>query len=164
MAPRWERLAGPPTLEGKVYLDTELRPYRSLSAQAFKLMLIVVIIVNAAVGIVFMAHGAAPVAGFCGLDVLALWIAFRVNYRAARAVERVQLTPLAMYVERRDANGAAKHWVLNPVWAQVREESVGVSVWSGGQGLTIGSFLPPDERAEFAKRLGAALYRAKRGS
>jgi len=151
-------------LEGKIYLDTELHPYRSLSAQAFKMMLIAVIIVNATIGIVFLAHGAAPVAGFCGLDVLALWIAFRVNYRAARAVERVRLTPLAMHVERRGPDGLARHWVLNPVWAQVREESVGVSVWSGGRGLTIGSFLPPDQRAQFARALATALYRAKRGA
>jgi uncharacterized membrane protein len=164
MAPRWERTAEPPLLEGKVYLDTELRPYRSLSAHAFKLMLIVVIIVNGVVGVVFMAHGAAPVAGFCGLDVLALWVAFAVNYRAARSVERVRLTPLSMHVERRDPSGLAKHWVLNPVWASVREESVGVTVWSGGQALTIGAFLPPDARAEFARTLGTALYRAKRGA
>lgn len=164
MAPRWERTAEPPTLEGKIYLDTELRPYRSLSAQAFKLMLIVVIAINAAIGAVFMAHGAAPVAGFCGLDVLALWIAFRTNYRAARAVERVRLTPMAMHVERRNPGGLVKHWVLNPIWASVREESVGVSVWSGGQALTIGAFLAPDQRAELARTLGAALYRAKRGA
>jgi len=164
MAPRWERAAGPPTLEGKIYLDTELRPHRSLSAQAFKLMLIVVIVINAVVGIVFMAHGAAPVAGFCGLDVLALWLAFRINYRAAQTRERVRLTPLAMHVERRDPKGTSKHWVLNPVWARVQEESVGVSVWSGGQALTIGAFLPPDERSAFAKALDAALYRAKRGA
>jgi uncharacterized membrane protein len=163
MAPRWERAAEPPMLEGKVYLDTELHPYRSLSAQAFKLMLIAVIVVNAVVAIVFMAHGAAPVAGFCGLDVLALWVAFRMNYRSARALERVRLTPLAMHVERRDARGCARHWVLNPVWAQVREENVGVSVWSGGQALTIGSFLPPEQRSEFAQVLSTALYRAKRG-
>ena len=164
MAPRWERTAGPPALEGKIYLDTELRPYRSLSARAFKLMLIVVIVINAVVGIVFMIYGAAPVAGFCGLDVLALWIAFRVNYRAARATERVRLTPLAMHVERRDQKGVARHWVLNPVWASVREDRAGVAVWSGGKALTIGAFLPPDERAEFARTLGTALFRAKRGS
>jgi len=151
-------------LEGKVYLDTELRPYRSLSAQAFKLMLVIVIVVNIVIGGVFMMHGAAPVAGFCGLDVLALWVAFRLNYRAARMVERVRLTPLAMHVERRDPAGRAKHWVLNPVWARVQQESVGVSVWSGGQALKIGSFLPPDERAAFARTLGVALFRAKRGS
>lgn len=164
MAPRWERAAEPPQLEGKVYLDTELRPYRSLSAQAFKLMLIVVTIINAVIAIVFMTHGALPVGGFCGLDVLVLWLAFRVNYRAAKAVERVRLTPLAMHVERRDPAGRAKHWVLNPVWARVQQESVGVSVWSGGQALTLGAFLPPDQRAAFAQTLGTALYRAKRGA
>jgi uncharacterized membrane protein len=50
------------------------------------------------------------------------------------------------------------------VWARVREESVGVSVWSGGGALRIGAFLAPEERAEFARQLDLALYRAKRGA
>lgn len=92
MTPRWERTATPPSFEGEaLFMDAELRPHRSLSAKAFKYMLIAVIGVNAIVAAVFVAQGAFPVAGFLGLDVLALWWAFRVNYRAGRALERVQV-------------------------------------------------------------------------
>jgi uncharacterized membrane protein len=164
MTPRWERTQSPPPIEGKLYLDTVLRPHRSLSLRAFKLMLIVVIVINAAIASVFLARGAFPVAGFCGLDVLALWLAFRVNYRAARAEEHVMLTPLQMQVERKSPHGTASYYVLNPIWAKVREESVGVSIWSGGEALRVGAFLPPDERTAFARQLDLALYRAKRGA
>jgi uncharacterized membrane protein len=164
MTPRWECTQSPPPLEGKLYLDTVLRPHRSLSLQAFRLMLIVVIVVNLAIAIVFASRGALPVAGFLGLDVLALWVAFRINYRAARAEERIRLTPLQMQVERRAPSGAASHFILNPVWARVREEDAGVCIWSGGGALCVGAFLPPDERAAFARQLDLALYRAKRGA
>jgi uncharacterized membrane protein len=164
MTPRWERTQSPPPLEGKLYLDTVLRPHRSLSPRAFRLMLLVVVVVNVAVGAAFMARGAFPVAGFLGLDVVALWLAFQINYRAARAEERILVTPLQMQVERRNPSGAVSYFVLNPVWARAREESVGVAIWSRGASLRVGAFLSPEERAEFARALDLALYRAKRGA
>jgi uncharacterized membrane protein len=164
MTPRWERTQSPPPLEGKLYLDTTLRPHRSLSLAAFRLMLMLVIFVNLIVGAFFLVRGAFPVTGFLGLDVLALWLAFRINYRAAKAEERIVLTPLQMQVERRSPSGATSYFVLNPVWAKAREESVGVSIWSGGRALRVGAFLSPDERAELARQLDLALYRAKRGA
>ena len=126
-------------------------------------MLLVVVIVNVAVASVFLARGAFPVAGFLGLDVVALWLAFRINYRAAKAEEHILLTPLQMQVKRRSASGAVTYFLLNPVWAKAREESLGVSVWSGGGALRLGAFLSPDERSELARQLDLALYRAKRG-
>jgi len=164
MTPRWERTQSPPPLEGKLYLDTVLRPHRSLSSQAFRLMLLVVIIVNVVIGAFFLARGAFPVTGFLGLDVLALWLAFKLNYRAAKAEEHIVLTPLQMQVERKSPSGATSYYVLNPVWAKAREENLGVSIWSGGRALRVGAFLPPDQRAEFARQLDLALYRAKRGA
>jgi uncharacterized membrane protein len=164
MTPRWERTQSLPPLEGKLYLDTTLRPHRSLSLTAFRLMMLVVIVSNLVIGAFFLARGAFPVTGFLGLDVFALWLAFRINYRAAKAEEHIVLTPLQMRVERRSPDGESSYFVLNPVWAKAREESVGVSIWSGGRALRVGAFLPPDERAEFARQLDLALYRAKRGA
>src|SRR5689334_4026424 len=105
MTPRWERTQSLPPLEGKLYLDTTLRPHRSLSPTAFRLMMVVVIVANLVISAFFLARGAFPVTGFLGLDVLALWVAFRVNYHAARAEEHIVLTPLQMQVERRSPNG-----------------------------------------------------------
>lgn len=165
MIPRWERSPGPPpSLEGKPLLfDAVLRPYRSLSAQAFKVMLIAVIVVNVAVASVFIAQGAFPVAGFLGLDVLALWLAFRWNYRAGEIAEYVQVAPGSVHVAAIDKHGAATHWVLNPIWARVAQDGRGVLIRAGDGQMRIGAFLSPKECASFADALSLALHKAKRG-
>lgn len=163
MTPRWEIREAPPELDGVLFMDAVLRPNRSLSLTAFRLMLIVVIVINVAVAAAFVAHGAYPVAGFLGLDVLALWLAFRINYRAAHAEERVRLAQSALHIERRDARGTIRHWVLNPIWAQVAEDGRGVAVRGGKGSMRLGTFLSPAEREEFATALREALFRAKRG-
>lgn len=153
-----------PQMEGALYMDAVLRPHRSLSGAAFKLVLAAMIAVNAIVGIAFWTQGAFPVAAFLGLDVLALYLAFRWNYRAARAEERVRIASGKVHVASIDASGAAKHWVLNPVWARVVREGAGVLIRAGKIQIRLGAFLSPDECAEFAQALDAALYRAKRGA
>lgn len=131
---------------------------------AFKLMLGAAIVVNLAVAIFFVAKGAFPVVGFLGLDVLALWLAFRFNYRAAQRVERVVVAKHQVYVASSDPGAPTAHWVLNPVWARVLRDGAGVVVRSGQRQMRIGAFLSPKECETFAAALDGALYRAKRGS
>lgn len=144
-------------------MDAILRPNRSLSPRAFKLMLTIVVALNVAAASVFIAQGAYPVAGFLGLDVAAIWLAFRLNYRAAAQEERLQLSKDCLYLERRGVNGASRHFTLNPIWAQVDQDEAGVIIRSGKAMLRVASFLSPEERGEFAAALRAALFRAKRG-
>ena len=55
-------------------------PYRSLSKKDLKTMLIVCFIFFS-IGIFFWSIGAWPVFGFLGLDVLCLYLAFKINYK-----------------------------------------------------------------------------------
>jgi uncharacterized membrane protein len=164
MAPRWERSTDAPSLDGQLFMDAVLRPHRSLSLQAFKVMLIAIIVVNVAVAAVFVSQGAFPVAGFMGLDVLALWLAFRWNYRAAQIAEYVRVAPGQVHVAAVDRRGAATHWVLNPVWARVARDGRGVLIRDGAGQLRLGAFLSPKECESFAAALDLALHRAKRGA
>lgn len=151
-------------MDGRLFMDAVLRPHRSWSLKAFKLMLIAVIVVNVAIAIVFVSQGAFPVAGFLGLDVLALWLAFRWNYRAAQAAEYVRIAPGKVHVAAVDKDGAATHWVLNPVWARVARDGRGVLIRDGAGQMRLGAFLSPKECESFAMALDAALFRAKRGA
>lgn len=126
-------------------------------------MLIAVICANAAVAIFFIAQGAYPVAGFLGLDVLAIWWAFRWNYRAGQVAEYVQVAPGVVHVAAVDQRGEAKHWVLNPIWARVARDGRGVLIRAGAGQMRVGAFLSPKECASFAAALDAALHKAKRG-
>jgi len=151
-------------MAGQLFMDAVLRPHRSLSLRAFKTMLIAVIAVNVVVAVAFVSQGAFPVAGFLGLDVLALWLAFRWNYRAAQAAEYVRVAPGQVHVAAVDKDGAATHWVINPVWARVARDGRGVLIRDGAGQLRVGAFLSPKECQTFAAALDAALWRAKRGA
>jgi uncharacterized membrane protein len=163
MNPQWERAPAAPVIEGQLYMDAELRPHRSLSLAAFRLMLIVVIVANLVAGSVFVANGAFPVAGFLGLDVLALWLAFRWNYRAARLAEYVRVGPHRVHVASVGVKGEEAHWVLNPVWARVLRDGRGVLIRSGKRQIRLGAFLAPKECESLAAALDVALHRARRG-
>lgn len=163
MTPQWERAPGPPVMDGRLYLDAELRPHRSLSLTAFRLMLIVVIMANLIAAIVFIANGAFPVAGFLGLDVLALWLAFRWNYRAARIAEYVRVGAHRVHITSVGVKGEETHWVLNPVWAKVLRDGKGVLIRAGERQIRLGAFLAPKECKSLAEALDLALHRARRG-
>ncbi|WP_207455776.1 DUF2244 domain-containing protein [Azospirillum sp. SYSU D00513] len=145
-----------------VLFDAVLHPHRSLSARGFRILMGVVILINLMVGGIFLAQGAWPILAFCGMDILALWLAFRVNYRAARLYERVQLTETELTVQRVAWKRPERRWSFQPFWLRVsmdepaRHESQ-VVLSSHGQSLVVGSFLSPDERADFAKALKGAL-------
>lgn len=163
MTPTWERSPEAPHLDGALLMDATLRPHRSFSVRAFKYMLIAVIAVNALVAVFFWVQGAFPVAGFLGLDVLALWLAFRMNYRAGRAAEYVRIAPGKVHVAAVDQKGVATHWVLNPVWAQVAHDGRGVLIRERQGQIRIGAFLSPKECESFASSLSSALSKSKRG-
>ena len=106
---------------------------------------------------------------FSGLDVLAIYWAFRLNFRRAAAYEEIAVTPSALHVRRVTHLGHVSEWSFNPFWVRLdvqAHEEFGVerlALVSRGRSLTVGSFLGPDEKESFAKALTGALATAKRG-
>ncbi len=142
--------------------DAVLYPNRSLPNAGFLAVMAVVIGANFLFGIYFYAIGAWPVIGFCGLDVFAVWLAFKLSYRQGRLRERVRVTPDEMWVARVLPSGHETRWRLQPYWTRVsidrpvRHESQ-VRVTSKGGTLILGAFLSPEERGRFADALSGAL-------
>ena len=144
-----------------------LKPYRSLSPRGFALLLMLVATTCFASGLLFWSMGAWPIAGFFGLDILAIQFAFRLNYRAARAREIVEMTRERLRVERIAANGKSEIVDFNPYWARFQVERVPewgitrMALSSHGRSIDIGGFLNPDDREGFAEALQAALTRVR---
>src|SRR5882762_10088626 len=69
-----------------------LTPHRSLSPRGFLIFMLVLGGISFISGMVFLIAGAWPIFGFFGLNVLLVYWAFRINYRAARAYEEVTVT------------------------------------------------------------------------
>jgi len=153
-------------LEAPLHFNALLTPHRSLGRTGFIALMSVLIAVNFAAGMVFLLKGAWPIFGFCGLDVLLVWWAFRANYRAGRAYETVQLSDAELRVRRVDPKGNVAAWSFQPYWAQLIREAHAdgsVSIWlkSHGRALELAHCLSVPERLDFAAALGTALDRLR---
>jgi uncharacterized membrane protein len=146
-----------------------LTPHRSLGRAGFLAVMVFVGVVSFAAGLAFLLMGAWPVLGFFGLDILAIYWAFRINFRRARASEEIRMTPSELRVRRISHRGHVAEFVFNPLWVrldQKRHPEYGVErlyLASKGRRIAIGSFLSPDEKASFANALMSALQSARRG-
>jgi uncharacterized membrane protein len=146
-----------------------LTPHRSLNRTGFLIVMVFLSTVSFATGVVFLLMGAWPVFGFLGLDVLAIYFAFRINFRRARACEQISVTPSVLRVRRVSHRGHVMEWAFNPLWVRLDQEAddeYGVErlyLSSRGKRIAIGNFLAPSEKASFSKALAAALAAARRG-
>ena len=146
-----------------------LTPHRSLNRTGFLLVMTFLSVVSFATGVAFLLMGAWPVFGFLGLDVLAIYFAFRINFRRAQAREEISVTTTALRLRRVNHRGHVMEWTFNPLWVRLDQESddeYGIErlyLASRGRRVAIASFLSPEEKASFSKALIAALNSAKRG-
>ncbi len=144
-----------------VYFERVLLPHRSLPPRGFHLMMLFLGLVSVAVGIGFVLAGAWPVCGFFGLDVLALYLAFRLSYRSARQKEVLRLADDDFTVERVNIYGERATWRFQPFWLRIileerSDESNRLVIASHGRSLVIADFLGAPMRRELARSLSAA--------
>lgn len=157
--------SGTEAASDRVFFDAILRPHRSLSPGGFRLLMIVSAAALFAVGLLFWTIGAWPVIGFCGLEFVLLYAGFRLNYRAARAYERLRLSDDGLEVSRVRPNGrVSRLWRLQPAWLRIDidnppDHDSQLTLSSHGRRMVVGSFLTPDERLEVAEALRDALDR-----
>ncbi len=142
-----------------------LTPHRSLPPRGFFILMCAVGLVSFVAGMAFLMMGAWPVMGFFGLDVALIYVAFKLNYRAGRAYERVELDDEALTVTRVTPAGKSRSWRFNPYWVRVAvSERIGrtneLSIGSHGDRLVFGAFLTDAERIDLARALQDALRTA----
>jgi uncharacterized membrane protein len=153
-------------LQAETSFAAILTPHRSLGPKGFAVLMTAVCLVSFGTGLLFYLIGAWPVVGFMGLDLALIYIAFKLNYRAARLYEAVDLTPGALTVTRVQPSGKAESWSFNPYWVKLKlEDRIGrsseLSIASHGRRLVFATFLTDPEREDFAHALDAALSAAK---
>jgi uncharacterized membrane protein len=154
----------PPTVPGRIFFERVLLPYRSLPPRGFNALMLVLGAISIAVSVAFVTIGAWPVCGFFGLDVLLVYVAFRLSYRSARQRETLRLADEEFTVERIGIRGDRRFWRFQPFWLRVvyeehPDESNRLSVTSHGKSLAIGAFLPAPVRRDVAQSLREALAR-----
>jgi uncharacterized membrane protein len=149
--------------------SARLTPHRSLNRTGFLVVMAFVIVVSFTAGIAFLLMGAWPVFGFFGLDVLAIYWAFRVYFRRAKACEEIRVTPSELHVRRISHRGHVVEFTFNPLWVQLDRKihaEFGIErlyLVSKGRRIAIAGFLGAEEKESFSKALMAALHAARRG-
>ena len=146
--------------------DAVLTPHRSLTRAGFVVLITVFVVLSSAVGLYFLSIGAWPVTGFCGLEVVALYIAFRLSYRSGRLRETLQLSAERLTVRRFAPSGTMREWRFQPFWLRVDIDDPPandsrLTLTSHGRSLTVGGFLTAPERFALAQALRAALGRLR---
>lgn len=149
-----------------IYLDAVLTPNRSLSERGFAIGMAIVAVVFFLTGLMFWSMGAAPILGFFGLDMLAIWLAFRLSFRKQREQTRVIVTARSIRLHHTDPKGREKEAEVPSAFARVElDEPALPQSWlrieHGRTAWVIGRFLTPAERTSFAEALRKALRAAR---
>ncbi len=148
--------------------DVLLHPHRSLGRRGFVILMSLLAALSLAVSLPFLLHGAWPVAAFSGLAVTVVYLCFKRNYRAGRAVETVRLDDAELVVSRTLPDGPTERWRFQPFWLRVAVErplrpDSRLYLSSHGRRVAVGNFLTLQERLDLADALKAALSRWRAG-
>ena len=113
-------------------------------------------------GIIFMLKGAWPVFGFFGLDVLLVYIFFKINFRSGKKKEILILTKNQLIIEFYNSKKISKTYYLDAHWLQIRlsklkNEMSKLKISSKNKSIIIGSFLRYQEKIDVVKSLKKAL-------
>jgi uncharacterized membrane protein len=152
----------------ELIFSASLQPHRSLSPRGLRILMGFVALAGLAVTIPFFLLGAWPIVGFMGLDVLAIWLAFRYNNAAARACEQIFLSRFDLLVRSISWRGFIREARFNPRWTRLEREDhpdfglESLALVQGRARIEIGACLGRAERAEFAEAFGRALIDSKR--
>ena len=126
--------------------------------------MVILVTLNLAGGIMFLAIGAWPVMGFMGLDVAIAWWAFRRNFSDADRSERIVIEGEQVTLTRQIKTAKPLVSTFNRRWLRIEleydeaRELVGrLLLFSHGKATEIASFLGAEERQSLAKVLRQAL-------
>lgn len=150
-----------------IIFSATLAPHRSLGRRGFITLMGAIAGLWFLTGAYFWSLGAWPIFGFFGLDFLAIWLAFKLNYRAARAYEEVEVARSELTIRKVAPSGRVQEIRFNPAWVRLEVEKVAdegvrrIVVRARDKGVAVGTFLNPEDRATFAQAFGAALATAR---
>ena len=149
-----------------IHLDMVITPERSLPLAGFKVLLGALIVVNLVIGGVFLVMGAWPAPIFLGLDVLGVYIAFRISYRRAALRERVVVTADQVRVLRERAGASRPVWASPTAFTRVHLDRTGrhgaqLRLALSGKRFRVGQALGPRQLQDLAEAIEAAIRSAR---
>ena len=114
------------------------------------------------IGVYFWYLGAWPVFGFIGLDVVLLYYAFKINYRAGEIFETLRMEKESLLVTRNFPSGKKQSWKLESYWAKVElispnRNEHNLIIKSKDKTVLIGSFLNNSDKKKLFNKIQLAF-------
>jgi uncharacterized membrane protein len=106
----------------KLVFSARLHPNHSLSRNGRFFVLAGTVLVGVFISIPLSLLGAWPVIGFYGLDIMALYIAFRVCNARALDYEELILTEVELLFRKVSHKGSNREWRFNAFWVRLQRE------------------------------------------
>lgn len=149
-----------------LYMDAVIAPNRSMGGAGLKVVMGLLAGVAALVSIVFFIVGAWPAPLFLGLDVVLVWFALKVSFRALDRRERLRVSAETVEVIE-ERNGLSRTvWSSPTAFTSVDLEALGehemrVRLRLSGKRHSVGRALSPPEREALGQALREAIGRAR---
>ncbi|USG61148.1 DUF2244 domain-containing protein [Sneathiella marina] len=140
-----------------------LHPSRSLSRKGFLILMSAITGISFVAGIVFWSMGAWPVFGFFGLDVLLIFGAFHLNFRAGRRREVIEIKRDMVLITRISPDGRSRRDEFQAYWARSLLSKGQLWITNRGRSYEIGSFLGEEEKEEVQGLIAQALNTYRTG-
>jgi uncharacterized membrane protein len=146
----------------KNFLDIKIYPNQSLRPKNFIILMFLIIIPAGFISIAFYLIGAWPVLGFMGLEIILIYIAFKILFYRNKFYEHIVLNNKKLNIFFNKQNKVLKKIELEPTWLQVKIENIYknkdmLTLSSHGKKIILGSFLIPEERQVLAKTIRSGL-------
>ena len=144
------------------YLDIKIYPNQSLTPKSLLLLMFLITIPASFIGVTFFILGAWPVLGFMGLEVLLIYIAFKVLFYKNKFYEHIILDREKLSIFFKKQNNTITKIELEPTWLQVQIENIYenediLTISSHGKKIILANFLIPEERVKLAKKIRYGL-------
>ncbi|WP_300377976.1 DUF2244 domain-containing protein [Henriciella sp.] len=149
-----------------VYFDATLTPNTALSPRAFLIIMGLVGAMSFLGGIMFLSMGAFPVIGWFGLDALAIWYAFRKNFKDLREETTVRITADSIRLRHSRPGHEASEVELPTTFTRLsmahpERRPSELRLAHGQTAYVIGRFLSPRERKSLYDAMENAIRRAR---
>jgi uncharacterized membrane protein len=153
-------------MEGPLFMDALITPHRSLTPRGAMMLIGAVSVFDAAMAMVFVKLGAAPIPIFMGIGLFAMVVALIVSNRAAMRRERILVSAAEVRVVKEDRGAQELVWVSPTAFTRVclsdeDDDETSLHLHLSDRALRVAQALSRGERREFAHALEAAIRRAR---
>ena len=139
-----------------------LYPHRSLNRTGFFILMFFLTLFSFFAGIMFVSIGAWPVFGFFGLDILLIYVFFKINFNSGKKKEIIILKKNELLIKTYNSRILKKIYKFDPNWIKInltklKNKTSTLQISSKNKSIIIGSFLVHQEKINIVKSLSTAL-------